>query len=306
LGLFHCPVGCAYYEDDPCIDCLLCLATNEEERVQASRRIRQHLKSRAEARRGPIRKIAVCGKGGTGKTTVVALLAHAFRDLGLSVLVLDLDESNPGLRKLLGFHHEPAALTAAMERGTRETGWLRSKEIRTGDIPPEYVQGDGSLKFLMAGKITDAFQGCACSLSDAARELLERLVLGDGEVLLLDTEAGVESFGRGVERYVDAVVIMAEPSSESLALAEKISYLAEGIGVRRIWAIPNKIPTEDVARRIEEAMGKRKIELLGTLYLDPEVSGASLEGTVPPAGCEARNAVNGMARRLIQEDFEPA
>lgn len=302
MGLFHCPMGCAYYEDDPCIDCLLCLATNEEERVLASRRIRQHLKSRAEARRGPIRKIAVCGKGGTGKTTAVALLARAFRELGVSVLVLDLDESNPGLRKLLGFSAEPAALTAAVERGTGQTGWLRLKEIRTADIPPEYVQGDGTLKFLMAGKITDAFQGCACSLSDAARELLERLLLADGEVLLLDTEAGVESFGRGVERYVDAVVIMAEPSSESLALAEKIHYLAEGIGVGRIRAIANKIPDEKVALRIEEEMAKRRIELLGTLSLDPEVSGASLEGAAPPALCEAQKAVNRMARLLLQED----
>ncbi len=237
----------------------------------------------------------------------MALMVRAFRDLGLSVLVLDLDDSNPGLRKLLGFAREPAALAAALESAGEKdskSSWFRSKEIRTANIPPEYLQGTGEVKFLMAGKITDAFQGCACSLAEAARELLEKLLLGEREILLVDTEAGVESFGRGVERHVDAVVIMVEPSSESLALAEKIGYLAEGIGVRRIRAIANKIPSEKVARRIEEEMRNRKFELLGTLFLDAEVSGASLEGVAPPAQCAAQRAVNGMARRLVQENLE--
>ena len=56
-------MGCAYYEDDPCIDCLLCLATNEEERNLASRRKPRIPKSRAEKKRGPIRKIAFRREG---------------------------------------------------------------------------------------------------------------------------------------------------------------------------------------------------------------------------------------------------
>jgi CO dehydrogenase maturation factor len=42
-------------------------------------------------------KIAVCGKGGTGKSTVVALFACAFRKIGMKVTVIDSDESNSGL-----------------------------------------------------------------------------------------------------------------------------------------------------------------------------------------------------------------
>ena len=96
MGAFHCPVGSAFYEDEPCIDCGLCLATTEEEMGLASRRVRDYLRSQAAAKKGSGRKIAICGKGGTGKSTIVALMANAFLELGYGVLVLDTDESNTG------------------------------------------------------------------------------------------------------------------------------------------------------------------------------------------------------------------
>ena len=47
------------------------------------------------------RKIAVCGKGGSGKSTVAALMARGLQDRGARVLVVDSDESNPGLYRVL-------------------------------------------------------------------------------------------------------------------------------------------------------------------------------------------------------------
>ena len=42
-------------------------------------------------------KIAVCGKGGCGKSTVTSLLAKALARRGKEILVIDSDESNYGL-----------------------------------------------------------------------------------------------------------------------------------------------------------------------------------------------------------------
>jgi CO dehydrogenase maturation factor len=305
MGIFHCPLGCAYYEDDPCIDCGLCLATCEEERVLASRKIREYLRAQAETRKGASRKIAVCGKGGTGKTTAVALMAGAFRELGYSVLVIDLDESNPGLRRMLGFGREPKPLMAVMERlpqGERiKEGCFLREELTTGDIPPEYMQAEDGLKFLMVGKIADPFQGCACSMIDLARGFVQKLVLEEKEILLIDTEAGVESFGRGVERVADTVVIMAEPSAESLALAEKISYMADGIGVKKVRGILNKIPSGKIGQRVAEELTKRNIKVIGTLFVDDQISEASLEGIAPSPQSNARRAIKEIVRRLLDE-----
>jgi CO dehydrogenase maturation factor len=305
MGIFHCPLGCAYYEDEPCIDCRLCLATNEEERVLASRGIRDYLRAHAETRNGPSRKIAVCGKGGTGKTTAVALMAGAFRELGYSVLVLDLDESNPGLRRMLGLAREPKPLLAVAEslpQGEKaKEGWFAREEMRIRDIPDDYLEGEDGLKFLMAGKIVDPFQGCACSLADLARDFVQKLILEEREILLIDTEAGVESFGRGVERAADTVVIMVEPSAESLALAEKIGYMADGIGVKKVRGIANKIPSEKIGQRVTEEMAKRNIKVLGTLWVDDRISEASLEGIGPSPQSDARTAVKGIVQRLLDE-----
>ena len=46
-------------------------------------------------------KIAICGKGGCGKSTTVALLSLALASTGKEVLVVDSDESNYGLHRQL-------------------------------------------------------------------------------------------------------------------------------------------------------------------------------------------------------------
>jgi CO dehydrogenase maturation factor len=52
-------------------------------------------------------KLSVCGKGGSGKSIVVTLLANEARTRGYFVLMIDSDESNSGLFRMLGFDHPP-------------------------------------------------------------------------------------------------------------------------------------------------------------------------------------------------------
>ncbi len=283
MPAFHCPMGAAYYDDEPCIDCGLCLAKTKEEMVEASTKIRDYLRSHSE-RKGLVKKIAVCGKGGTGKSTVAALMANALREEDYLVLVIDTDESNPGLHRMLGFDQSPKPLMTLLDRFSLdekkpETAWLRQDKISPHDIPREYVLGSPNLKFLMVGKIIDPFQGCACSMADITRELAQRLTLKDKEIVLIDMEAGIESFGRGVERGVDTVLMIVEPSFESLALADKINYMANGIGVKRVRAILNKIPSKKVGGKIAAELDKKKIKSIGTVYFDTQVNEAGFEGT---------------------------
>ena len=55
-------------------------------------------------------KISVCGKGGSGKSTLVSLLANAAQIKGLTTLVVDSDESNSGLFRMLGLDKPPVPL----------------------------------------------------------------------------------------------------------------------------------------------------------------------------------------------------
>jgi CO dehydrogenase maturation factor len=295
MGIFHCPFGCPYYEDEGCIDCGLCTANTEEEMVEASKKVRAYLKAHAIEGR-PIQKIAVCGKGGTGKSTLVTLMAKALAKLNYRVLVLDTDESNPGLYRTLGFKEVPKPLSALMNRFSyreqpeEDTYWIMHPEIRAGDIPPVFIPAQDGIRFMMVGKIEDPFQGCACSLSDVTRSFVLRLQLAEDEIILIDTEAGVESFGRGVERSVDLVLCVVEPSFEAMALAEKIVFMAEGMGINRAGAVLNKVPSEKVREKMIAELEKRNVKTLGTVRFDEKVQEAGFEGRPPVesrAGVEA-------------------
>jgi CO dehydrogenase maturation factor len=284
MGEFHCPMGAPFYDDDSCINCDMCTAETDEQRVEASRKIREYLKSHAPVAKS-LKKVAVCGKGGVGKSTITVLLANILVEKGFKVLALDTDESNPGLFRLFGFAKEPKPLITLLRRfasGDFDTdaGWLKQEQIAFPNIPVDYILNKDGLKFIMVGKIEDPFQGCACSMADLTRELMQKLVPSEKEIVVVDMEAGIESFGRGVERYMDTVLIVVEPSYESMALAEKIAYMAQGMGIARIKAVLNKVPTEKVRDKMVDELKKRGLTTLGAIFYDNKLNEASFEGTI--------------------------
>lgn len=285
MGLFHCPLGAPYYDDDACIDCGLCNANTPGERVEASRKIREYMKTHT-TRPANLSKIAVCGKGGSGKTTAVALLALALKEAGYKPIVVDADESNPGLARMLGITKEPKALSELFSGP--EAALSKRNQFYMEDIPQEFVSEAGGVRFMLTGKIVDPFQGCGCALAESAREVVEKLVIGESEVLIQDMEAGVESFGRGVERHADTILVVVEPSFESIVVAEKIMFMARGMGIGRVGAVINKIASDAMSSRTAQEMGKRGLKVFGVLNYSTDVAelafeGKPLDGRVPVA-----------------------
>lgn len=299
MGLFHCPIGAAYYDDDACIDCGLCDATTSEEKVEASRKIRNYIKSHAVST-VQTGKIAVCGKGGSGKSTVTALLAQAFVEAGYRVIVLDSDDSNPCLGKMLGIEKEPKPLGELFSKQAAPDD-AETNDWRIEDIPSEYVAGGGGIRFILTGKILDPFQGCSCSLAESARRIVERLRIGEKEVLILDTEAGVESFGRGVERNVDSVLAVVEPSYGSIELAGRIADMAQGMGISRVGAILNKMASAEMAGKTTQKLVEKGVKVLGVVYDSRPYAEASFEGKplILPSDVRAHDELRKVAGNLI-------
>ncbi|MEW6681063.1 MAG: P-loop NTPase, partial [bacterium] len=190
---------------------------------------------------GRIRKISVCGKGGSGKSIITTLLANGIKEQGYRVLVVDSDESNSGLYRMLGFSYPPTPLLElaggkksvkrAMKskfsegREEPEINVLAQKRIRMDEIPAQYIISSNNISLVNIGKILQFLEGCACPMGVLSREFLSRLSLDDKEIAIVDMEAGVEHFGRGVEEGIDSLLIVTEASFESLYLAEKIAHL---------------------------------------------------------------------------------
>jgi CO dehydrogenase maturation factor len=254
-------------------------------------------------------KISVCGKGGSGKSTVVALMADALQKRGYGVLVVDSDESNPGLYRLLGLEGRPRPLLelvggkkkvfqAFSEDSDPSSSVLTQAEIRTGDIPFGYIVGQDRVSLVCVGKILQSLEGCACPMGALSREFLKRLRLQEHEVALADMEAGIEHFGRGVETSVDGVLIVTEPSLDSLELAEKIVTLASDVGITGVGAILNKITSEEMALRLREALAGRGIPVLGSIGYDPEILQSGFDGR-PMHSPNAEAAIERVVDQLL-------
>jgi CO dehydrogenase nickel-insertion accessory protein CooC1 len=72
-------------------------------------------------------------------------------------------------------------------------------------------------------------EGCACPMGVLSREFLKKLRLNENWIAFIDMEAGIEHFGRGIDEAIDKVILVVEPSFESLNVAEKIRDLAAGM-----------------------------------------------------------------------------
>ena len=240
-------------------------------------------------------KVSVCGKGGSGKSTVVSLLSSAAQAKGLKTLVIDSDESNSGLFRMLGFEDPPVPLMAlvggkqSLKEKMSQPDVLTEAEIRLSNIPPQYICKKDGLMLVTIGKILQALEGCACPMGVLSREFLNKLRLAENEIAIVDMEAGVEHFGRGLDAGIDSILLVVEPSYESLRLSEKIKDLA-GELQKNVWAVLNKISSDSLAAKLEETLKQRKIETIGVIPIDPAVFTAGLEGDPITPGQSTRQA----------------
>jgi len=241
-------------------------------------------------------KISVCGKGGSGKSTIVTLLANEARDRGFQVLVVDSDESNSGLYRMFGFDRAPIPLMEllggkrSLKQKMSHPEVLAQAEIWLGDIPLEYMVEKDGIRLVAIGKILQSLEGCACPMGVLSREFLKKLRLNYKEMIIVDMEAGVEHFGRGVETSIDDVLVVVEPSLESITLAERVNSLAAGSGVSNTCAVLNKVTSDEMASRLAEELSKRGVVVAGAIHNDREIFEACFEGR-PVHGSKATDGI---------------
>ncbi len=232
-------------------------------------------------------KIIICGKGGCGKSTVATLLARAYQKEGKHVLVIDSDESNYGLHRQLGFDlpedftHYFGGKKGAY-RVVDEKGCLFDEKWHFSDIPEDFMTGEEDLHLMAIGKIAEAEEGCACGIGFTAKMFLDNLETGDDDIVITDTEAGVEHFGRGLDRCADVILMIVDPSYESIHLSEKIHDMGSALG-KPVRFVLNKVD-RDQAAMVREAL-RDADSVIAEVPAQPGIMMSGLKGE--PLTCES-------------------
>jgi CO dehydrogenase maturation factor len=146
---------------------------------------------------------------------------------------------------------------------------------KISDIPSEYLSEKDGVKLLAIGKIHESGEGCACPMGIIARQFISNLKLDPNEVVITDTEAGIEHFGRGVETDVDAILMVIDPSYESLQLSAKVAELSESIH-KPLYYVLNKVNASNESLMKEAVKDKSKI--IAVIPTNDSISMAGLKG----------------------------
>ncbi|MDR1970406.1 MAG: AAA family ATPase [Treponema sp.] len=233
-----------------------------------------------------MKKIAVCGKGGVGKTTFAALLTYCLAEQGGEIYAIDADV-NPTLAEALGFPPEVLSeikpivdMKDLIEERTGAKSGEYGSYFKTNphvkDIPEKFSRKIGNINFLMMGAMRGADQGCACAENAMLKALVTHLILKERETVIMDMVAGTEHMGRGTAKGVDAMFLVVEPGMRSVKAAREIQNMSKDLGVKNRYVIGNKIRSHD-----DEAFLKKELagfSFAGFLPLNDEAVLAEQQG----------------------------
>jgi CO dehydrogenase maturation factor len=261
------------------------------------------------------KRILVCGKGGSGKSTVVALMANILRHRAYEAIVLDGDASNPeGLVRLLfglGVEGEPKplieffggidAVTCPVDDPSPLTRINNSDPVPEHridlfkEISAEYYLQKGGMTLLQVGKIETYGQGCDGPLEKVVRDFM---VEGDA-VNLIDMKAGIEHFGRKIPDRMDVILGVLDYTLESVSIAKRMAEFCREAGIRNFWLILNKIGSEEVESMIMGKLLNLRDKVIGSISYDQELIKAGLSGNAL-GECKALDEVERIVERLEQ------
>jgi len=220
--------------------------------------------------------IAMAGKGGTGKTTLAALLIRIIKEKKLgSILAVDADP-NSNLAEILGFEVKESIgailddLSLHPEKVPVNMGKDAYIEYR---VQTAIIEGDG-FDILTMGRPEGP--GCYCYVNNSLRNIMEKLV-NDYDFVVIDNEAGLEHLSRRTTRRADVLLVVTDHTCVGLKAAKRIVELTRElkIKIKKELLIVNRC-----GEKIDEVGIKDlKLELLGFLPSDPEIEALSRCGS---------------------------
>lgn len=227
--------------------------------------------------------IAICGKGGVGKTALSGILVRIMAESGLNVLAVDADPAM-GLAYILG-----------LDRNIKTLGNVREDLIRTARSNKDPDEVADSADYLVMETLIETekysflamgrslAKGCFCPVNTLLKDSINELT-NNYDVILMDAEAGIEQLNREVMSEMDNIVVVVDSSQRSIHSMELIQQIMKDLHLKaQVGVVLNRLkngadkealkhlPTakislwgalpEDEELRINDAVGKSVFEL---------------------------------------------
>ena len=249
-------------------------------------------------------KIAVTGKGGTGKTTLAAGLAREFSREGKKVFAIDADP-DANLALTLGFPG-PSRIKPLIElkelieeRTHTKVGSLNpyfKLNPRVDDIPEKYFTHHHGIGLAVMGTVRGGGLGCTCPENAFLKALLAHLIIERDEVVILDMEAGIEHLGRATAKGVNQMIVVVEPGYRSIQTARKIRDLAGDIDLKNLAIVGNKIRDSSDRKFMTETLAE--FGFLGFISYNEKIVEADLKGVSP---FETDKKISNEIKRIVEK-----
>jgi CO dehydrogenase maturation factor len=214
-------------------------------------------------------RVVFTGKGGVGKTSLVAILSRLLARQDYAVLALDADPQM-NLPWALGLDDEAARALVPLSRnpdyveektGARPgSGWglLLRLHPDASDVVERFgVVGPDGVRLLVMGTTVQPAVGCLCPENTLLRSVVDALSLRQKEVILMDTQAGVEHFGRALAKGFHQSVVVSDPTFNGIQVAVHAARLARQMGIPAVHLVLNRVRNDD---ELERAMARLAAE----------------------------------------------
>jgi CO dehydrogenase maturation factor len=222
--------------------------------------------------------IATAGKGGTGKTTIAALIISWLTSHKKgSVLAIDADP-NSNLNQALGVELKGTVIDIldkmAAQKDSGLPAGMTKEQFIDYEIQSAVAEGEG-FDLLAMGRPEGP--GCYCYANNVLRGLISRLS-GAYDYVVIDNEAGMEHLSRRVTGKIDAFFIVSDFSRIGVRSAKRISELARQMELKigKEHLIVNM--ARGGADKLKDEIDKSGLKLAGVIPFDEKIEELSLNG----------------------------
>ena len=224
--------------------------------------------------------ISVSGKGGTGKTSITALmLKHIIEKTDKVVLLVDADPAT-NLPDLLGVEvKQTVGMAADQLKKKIAQGSLSptvpKERVLEGWVHQSLVERE---KFDILAMGRTEGEGCYCYVNSLLTRIVGALTK-NYDVILMDMEAGLEHISRRTDRDVDIMFVVTDGSMMGFNTAKRIRDLAEEmrIGFKKIYLIANMVPLS-VESELKNKAKELDLELIGVVPYDSKLMEFNMKG----------------------------